>query len=86
MNNHSSNFPEIELADVLKDIFDGPRRVQFIENGVPYIRLADLESGEIYLDPNQNVGPLDIDPRYYLVPGDILVTKTGDEPDRRAHV
>lgn len=80
MNNHSSNFPEIELADVLKDIFDGPRRVQFIENGVPYIRLADLESGEIYLDPNQNVGPLDIDPRYYLVPGDVLVTKTGDEP------
>lgn len=69
-----------KLADFLDNIFDGPRRIQFIEHGVLYIRLGDLEAGEIYCDPCQTSAPLNLESRYYLRPEDVLVSKTGDEP------
>lgn len=69
----------ILLSDVLEDVFDGPRRIQFESNGAPYIRLGDLDAGEIYFDPSQAIAPLDLVPRFYLRSGDVLVSKTGDE-------
>ncbi|TRZ50182.1 hypothetical protein D4S03_07185 [bacterium] len=69
-----------KLADFLDNIFDGPRRIQLIEHGAPYIRLGDLDAGEIYFDPHQTSAPLNLESRFYLRPGDVLVSKTGDEP------
>ncbi len=80
MNPTLPNLNKFLLADVLSDIFDGPRRVQFIAAGTPYIRLGDLEAGEIYINPSQAISPPDLEARFYLRPGDVLVTKTGDEP------
>lgn len=80
MNPTLSGLNNFFLSDVLSDIFDGPRRVQFVLTGIPYIRLGDLEAGEIYINPSQAIGPLDLDGRFYLRAGDVLVTKTGDEP------
>ena len=71
--------PAIFLSDVLEDIFDGPRRIRFESHGAPYIRLGDLAAGEIYFDPSETIAPLDLDPRFYLRSGDVLVSKTGDE-------
>ena len=70
----------IQLADMLEDVFDGPRRIHLETNGVQYIRLGDLDAGEIYLDPSQMVAPRNLDHRFYLKAGDVLVSKTGDEP------
>ena len=69
-----------QLADFLDNIFDGPRRIQFVDQGAPYIRLGDLEAGEIYCNPCQTSAPLNLESHYYLRPGDVLVSKTGDEP------
>jgi hypothetical protein len=68
------------LSDILADVFDGPRRIQFETHGAPYVRLGDLDAGEIYFDPCQTIAPLDLERRFYLRPGDVLVSKTGDEP------
>lgn len=71
---------KLPLSDLINDVFDGPRRIHFIQDGVPYIRLGDLDAGEIYFDPNQKIAPADLDQHFYLRPEDVLVTKTGDEP------
>jgi hypothetical protein len=39
-----------------------------------------LDAGEIYFDPYQTIAPLNLERRFYLRPGDVLVSKTGDEP------
>jgi len=68
------------LKDLVLGIFDGPRRIQFIKSGTPYIRLGDIEMGEIYIDPQQNIAPSNLDHRFYLQHDDVLVNKTGDDP------
>lgn len=52
----------------------------FQPNGLAYIQLGGLQVGEVYPDSAKQVDPHDLDPRFILRCGDVLLSKTGEAP------
>ncbi len=65
--------------DELAEITDGLRKAKVTRDGLPLLRLGDLQAGEVALDNALRVDPR-VAARYRLQPGDILLSKTGEEP------
>lgn len=81
MQNTPSNNQSIKpISQLVEDIFDGPRQVTFKRDGLAYIQLGGLQAGEIYPDSAKEVDPEDLDRRFILGAGDVLLSKTGEAP------
>lgn len=68
------------ISHLVEDVFDGPRQVTFKPDGLAYIQLGGLQAGEVYPDSAKRVDPQDLDPRFLLRCGDVLLSKTGESP------
>ncbi len=75
-NNHSIQ----PISHLVEDVFDGPRQVTFQPDGLAYIQLGGLQVGEVYPDPAKQVDPQNLDSRFILRCGDVLLSKTGEAP------
>jgi hypothetical protein len=69
-----------QLDELALDICDGPRKTDPVTAGIPYLRLGDLNAGDIALTEEVFVAEQNIKPRFRLAPDDILLSKTSDEP------
>jgi len=74
----SVTYPLTTLGDVTlgKPQYGSGARKEDFDGKVRYVRITDLaDNGE--LKPNDSVSPSEIQPEYFLEPGDILVARSG---------
>ena len=69
-----------KLEDITLDICDGPRGIKLTRTGIPYLKLGNLGRAEIHYDDTTYVAAEEIKSRYQLAPGDVLLSKIGNEP------
>jgi hypothetical protein len=75
-----SENPWIRLSDLTLDINDGLRDVMLKPEGIPFIKLGNLGKAEISYNEVDYIGSDEIDERFRLIPGDVLLSKIGDDP------
>ncbi|GIK36928.1 MAG: hypothetical protein BroJett011_07610 [Chloroflexota bacterium] len=76
----SSQYNWKQLDEFTLDICDGPRETDPVAAGIPYLRLGDLNAGDIAPAKGVFVAEQKIKPRFRLSPDDVLLSKTSDEP------
>lgn len=76
----SSKYDWKRLDELAADICDGPRQVDLAEAGTPYVRIGDLNVGDITATEAVFVSERHIKERFRLRCDDVLLSKTSDEP------
>jgi hypothetical protein len=76
----SSRYAWRKLDELTSDICDGPRQTSLVPEGIPYVRIGNLKAGDISSTDGVFVEGRAIKERFKLIPGDVLLSKTSDEP------